>query len=253
VPEPARPAAGPPDAAPQPDAGGAEPDAGRAARPGAGRADPARVQPDAGPEQEGTQPDAGPEQEGTQPDAGPEQEGTQPDAGPEQEGAQPDAGPEQAGAMSGRPGAGRKELTDAKLAELEDRWLRAVADLDNVRKRMARDIERLRAEERARVAAQWLPVLDNLELALAHAAGDAAIADGVRAVRDQAVGVLARLGYDRHAETGVPFDPARHEALATADRDDVEPGTVVEVLRPGYGEGERQLRPATVVVARKAV
>ncbi|WP_113700608.1 nucleotide exchange factor GrpE [Nonomuraea lactucae] len=154
--------------------------------------------------------------------------------------------------------------TDAKIAELEDRWLRAVADLDNLRKRIARDAERLRNEERDSVATAWLPILDNLELALSHAAvgdGDAdtaadspadAVIDGVRAVRDQAVGVLSRLGYARHDETGVPFDPARHEAMATVVRDDVAPGTVVQVLRPGYGDGQRQLRPAVVIVAKKA-
>ncbi|GAA4519149.1 MULTISPECIES: nucleotide exchange factor GrpE [Nonomuraea] len=145
--------------------------------------------------------------------------------------------------------------TDAKLAELEDRWLRAVADLDNLRKRIARDNERLRAEERARVAAAWLPVLDNLELALSHACRDddaKAVLDGVRAVRDQAVAVLSNLGYPRQDETGVVFDPARHEAVAAVERAGVEPGNVVEVLRPGYGEGERQLRPARVAVAKKA-
>ncbi|MEV0596849.1 nucleotide exchange factor GrpE [Nonomuraea cavernae] len=148
--------------------------------------------------------------------------------------------------------------TDAKVAELEDRWLRAVADLDNLRKRFARDAERLRAEAQDRVAAEWLPVLDNLELALSHAGdgdeegGAAPIVNGIRAVRDQAVAVLARLGYTRHDETGVPFDPAHHDAMATVARPDVEPGTVVQVVRPGYGDGRRQLRPAVVVVAKKA-
>ncbi|MCG5218133.1 nucleotide exchange factor GrpE [Streptosporangium sp. KLBMP 9127] len=156
-------------------------------------------------------------------------------------------------AGAGEEAAAAPVEVDAKLAELEDRWLRAVADLDNLRKRISRDAERLRAEERARVAAAWLPVLDNLELALSHAAGDAdAVLDGVRAIRDQAVGVLSKLGYTRHDETGVPFDPTRHEAVATVEREDAEPGTVVEVLRPGYGDTERQLRPAAVVVAKKA-
>ncbi|MFG1615840.1 nucleotide exchange factor GrpE [Nonomuraea wenchangensis] len=145
--------------------------------------------------------------------------------------------------------------TDAKLAELEDRWLRSVAELDNVRKRIARDAERIRAEERSKVAAEWLPVLDNLELALSHAArgdgGGDAVLEGVRAVRDQAVTLLGKLGYPRHDETGVPFDPARHEAVTTVEREGVDPGTVVEVLRPGYGDGERQLRPAIVAVAKK--
>ena len=64
------------------------------------------------------------------------------------------------------------------------------------------------------MAAEWLPVLDNLDLALAHAAADpAAIIEGVRAVRDQAVGVLARLGFPRRDDLGANFDPARHEAI----------------------------------------
>ena len=68
-------------------------------------------------------------------------------------------------------------------------------------------------------------------------------------MRDIAVGVLARLGFPRHDEVGVPFDPARHEALSTVAGDNAAPGTVVRVVRPGYGEGERLLRPAAVVVA----
>jgi molecular chaperone GrpE len=146
--------------------------------------------------------------------------------------------------------------TDAKLAEMEDRWLRAAADLDNLRKRISRDAERIRAEERSRVVAEFLPVLDNLELALSHADrgdnGAGAVLEGVRAVRDQAVTLLAKLGYPRDDETGVPFDPARHEAAATVEREDADPGTVVEVMRAGYGGDERQLRPAIVAVARKA-
>ncbi|MGV9574595.1 nucleotide exchange factor GrpE, partial [Streptomyces nigra] len=58
-------------------------------------------------------------------------------------------------------------------------------------------------------------------------------------------------GEDRHAETGVPFDPARHEVVGVVQDPDAPPGTVVEVLRPGYGDGERQLRPAAVTVAKR--
>jgi molecular chaperone GrpE len=139
-----------------------------------------------------------------------------------------------------------------ELAELEDRWRRAVADLDNLRKRYARELQRERAVERDRVAAAWLPVLDDLERALAHAEADpGAIVAGVAAVRDQAVALLDALGYHRQDQTGVPFDTARHEAVAAVDAPDVPPGTVVDVLRPGYGNGERQLRPAAVTVSRR--
>ena len=142
------------------------------------------------------------------------------------------------------------EGTGPTLAELEDRLRRALADLDNLRKRSMREIAAARATERAWVAAQWLPVLDNLERALAHAGPDHdPVVEGVRAVRDQAVAVLADLGFPRHEEIGVPFDPQRHEAALARPQPDVPPGTVLEVLRPGYGDGTHQLRPASVVVA----
>ncbi|MFI7407913.1 nucleotide exchange factor GrpE [Streptomyces sp. NPDC049627] len=140
----------------------------------------------------------------------------------------------------------------AALREAEDRWRRALADLDNLRKRHVRELERVAAAERARTAAAFLPVIDNLELALSHAAADpGAIVEGVRAVRDQAVSVLERLGYPRHAERGVSFDPARHEVVGVVQDSDADPNTVVQVVRPGYGEAERQLRPAAVTVAKR--
>lgn len=139
-----------------------------------------------------------------------------------------------------------------QVAELEDHWRRALADLDNLRKRVTRDAEQLRLAERARAAAEWLPVIDNLDLALEHAgSAPGALADGVRAVRDQALAVLERLGFPRRNDVGAPFDPARHEAVGTVPDPEKAEGTVVHVVRPGYGEGERQLRPASVVVATR--
>ncbi|MFD9701141.1 nucleotide exchange factor GrpE [Lentzea sp. NPDC059081] len=156
---------------------------------------------------------------------------------------------ENAASSAAEPGAGAPPspapVPDRGVAELEDRWLRAEAELDNARKRHIRELERQRAAERARVASAWLPVLDNLELALGHASGDA-VAEGVRATLDQAVEVLARLGYPRQDATGVPFDPAVHEVVMVLDDPDAPPNTVVRVLRPGYGD----LRPAAVAVAR---
>ncbi|MFD9665141.1 nucleotide exchange factor GrpE [Rhodococcus sp. NPDC059968] len=141
--------------------------------------------------------------------------------------------------------------TGAELAQLEDRWRRALADLDNLRKRYAKDLDRERAAEVAKVSAAWLPVLDNLELALAHAGSDPqAVVEGVKAIRDQAVQVLSRLGFERHDEVGVPFSPELHEVVSVVTQPDLPSGTVIEVLRPGYGEDGRQLRPASVVVSR---
>ena len=139
----------------------------------------------------------------------------------------------------------------ARIAELEDARLRALADLDNMRKRCAAQIRRAEEDARAAVARQWLPVIDSLDLALAHATADpATIVDGVEAVREQALGVLARLGFPRRDDRGARFDPTRHEAVATRPDPGTEADMVAEVVRPGYGEGDHQLRPAQVVVAR---
>ncbi|MGH3897961.1 MAG: nucleotide exchange factor GrpE [Pseudonocardiaceae bacterium] len=137
----------------------------------------------------------------------------------------------------------------ATVAALEDRLRRALADLDNLRKRHARELAGERVAAANRVAAAWLPVLDNLDRALGHADADpSAIIEGVRAVRDQALDVLDGLGFSRYDEVGVPFDPARHEVVNVIDDSEAEPGTVVQVLRPGYGAAERQLRPGAVTV-----
>ena len=142
--------------------------------------------------------------------------------------------------------------SDKELAKLEDRWRRAAADLDNLRKRYARELDRERAMERSRVAGAWLPIVDNLERAISHAGDQSdAVVEGVRSTLGQALQVLEHLGYPRDAESGVPFDPARHEVIGVVEQGDSAPGTVVEVLRPGYGDGSNQLRPAAVVVSRR--
>jgi molecular chaperone GrpE len=154
---------------------------------------------------------------------------------------------------TGPPAVESAEISElqARVAELEDQWRRALADFDNLRKRVARESTTQRDAERARVAGQWLPVVDNLDLALEHAADNpSAIVEGVRAVRDQALDILARLGFPQQSDVGERFDPARHEAVAVVAVPDTPAGTVVQVVRPGYGTGEHLLRPAAVVVAK---
>jgi molecular chaperone GrpE len=137
-------------------------------------------------------------------------------------------------------------------AALEDRWRRCMADLDNLRKRYARELARERDMERRRASAAWLPVLDNLELALVHGLADpAALVEGVSTVRDQALSVLRDLGYPRDDETGIAFDPARHEVVEVRDEPEADSGTVVDVVRPGYGTVAEQLRPAAVAVSKR--
>ncbi|MDX6233025.1 MAG: molecular chaperone GrpE [Nocardioidaceae bacterium] len=136
------------------------------------------------------------------------------------------------------------------LRDAEDQLRRALADLDNVRKRFEREVTRERTAERARAAAAWLPVVDNLERALEHAGAEGgAVTEGVRAVLEQALHVLERFGFPRFEDMGELFDPTRHEAMG-AIASEAPPGTVVATVRPGYGTTDNVLRPAGVVVAR---
>ena len=166
-----------------------------------------------------------------------------------------DAGVEPSGVD--RPGGANGEqaapTTPASSIPDDGRLLRAMADLDNLRKRFQREVVRERAAERSHVAAEWVPVVDDLDRALEHASGDdsapAGFAEGLRAVRDHALAVLARLGFPRFGDVGERFDPSRHAAVGAIEADAPE-GTVVAVVRPGYGTPESVLRPAAVVVAR---
>jgi molecular chaperone GrpE len=177
------------------------------------------------------------------------------DARPGHDAAAPPAPSHDAGAAELQARIAEQEARiaalEARIAELEDLRMRALADLDNVRKRCAVQVSRAEADTRAAVAREWLPVVDNLDRALAHSTADpASIIDGIRAVRAQALEVLARLGFPRRDDRGAKFDPARHEAIASRPDPGAEDGSVAEVIRPAYGEGDHQLRPAQVVVAR---
>ncbi|WP_426320778.1 nucleotide exchange factor GrpE [Microbacterium sp. E-13] len=151
-------------------------------------------------------------------------------------------------------GAGGEDETAQQIAELQDSWRRTAAELDNFRKRSVKDVIRAREQERASVASRWLPVVDNLERALEHASSDSdVIAEGVRAVHQQALAVLADLGFPRRDdETGKPFNPAHHDAVGTVADPDLVPGTVAHVVRPGYGADGEILRPASVIVATRS-
>jgi molecular chaperone GrpE len=140
---------------------------------------------------------------------------------------------------------------DPALAEVRERAQRAIADADNARKRAERTLAERVTAERQRVAAAWLPVLDNLDLALRHAGADPeAIMQGVAQVRGQAGDILAGLGFGPVGAVGEPFDPTRHEAAEAVEEPGVPAGTIVRVIRPGYGGDTLLLRPAVVAVAR---
>jgi molecular chaperone GrpE len=139
----------------------------------------------------------------------------------------------------------------AELAQLDDRWKRALADLDNYRKRTAAEIERRAGETRERLLREWLEIVDSLERALGMGQREGADGEGLRAVLQQMEAVLARNGLRRVGAAGEPFDPERHEAIGVRETDDVPDRTVVEVARSGWALGDRVLRPAQVLVARR--
>ncbi|HEY2437458.1 MAG TPA: nucleotide exchange factor GrpE [Solirubrobacteraceae bacterium] len=140
------------------------------------------------------------------------------------------------------------ELT-AQLARIEDRYRRALADLDNYRKRAAREIESRVAEARASVITDWLDAVDSVERAI-RIQSEGPCREGLRAVLEQMDGVLAREGVQRIGAAGERFDPERHEAVAVQPSADLPDRTILTVERSGFGLGDRVIRPAQVVVAR---
>ncbi len=151
-----------------------------------------------------------------------------------------------------------ERLTQA-LAAAEERakshweqYLRAVAELDNVRKRAQRDIEAANRYGLEKFAAELLPVQDSLELALQSAAG--ADPESVRKGQEATLQLLRRalekLGVTAISPEGEPFDPQRHEAMLAQPSTTAEPNSVLKVLQTGYELNGRVLRPARVVVSR---
>lgn len=152
---------------------------------------------------------------------------------------------------------------DAALVEVEalreqaaanhDRYLRAVAELENVRRRAARDVANARRYGVEKLAQALLPVLDSLEagLATAEQATAESLLDGKKATMRLLNAALEQVGIKELDPHGEPFDPALHEAMAMAPSKDAEPGTVIEVFQKGYSIHDRLLRAARVVVARE--
>ena len=126
---------------------------------------------------------------------------------------------------------------------------RAQADFENYRKRAAKDVAASGARARASLIRELLPVVDNLERALANAPEDDPMGEGVRLVLMDLNGVLARAGIEAIEPKGEPFDPNVHEALTTRQEEGVEAGVVLDVVEKGYKGADQVIRPARVIVA----
>ena len=148
--------------------------------------------------------------------------------------------------------AARVVELEHSLADEKSHRLRVLADLDNWRKRAARDLGIAVAKAQSDVVVEFLPVLDNLELALEHAtekAGIEGMREGVAMVLKQFRSSLAKFGIQEIDASGHPFDPAFHEAMAQNPSDEVPPGFVIKQWQKGFMLGDRLVRPCRVVVS----
>lgn len=154
----------------------------------------------------------------------------------------------------GDPGQEPDEV--ATLTAERDKWkdtaVRASADLDNYRKRMAREKSDLIRYGNQSLLEELLPVLDNFEMGLQAAAQDESsmIYQGMKMVKKQLDDFLSAQGVQEVPAEGEVFDPNVHEAVSQEESAEVEAGSVVRVLRKGYRMNDRLLRPANVVVAK---
>jgi molecular chaperone GrpE len=152
------------------------------------------------------------------------------------------------------------ERLQQSLGESEERakshweqYLRAVAELDNVRKRAQKDIESANRYAVEKLAAELLPVKDSLALAVASSdrADTASLKAGQEATLQLLSKALSKFGVTEIDPLGHPFDPARHEAMLAQESATAEPNSVLQVIQPGYELNGRLLRPARVIVAKE--
>ncbi len=137
------------------------------------------------------------------------------------------------------------------LSELRDRHLRKLAEIDNMRKRAEREKRDHFRVALMDLARDFLPILDNLERAMSHASAEerqSNFGQGIGLIRRQLMDLWRRHGLEE-VDTRVPFDPTRHEAVATQATDEVAPNTVLDVLQKGYTLGDKLVRPAIVKVS----
>lgn len=144
-------------------------------------------------------------------------------------------------------------LLQEELASAREAALRAQAEMQNVRRRAEQDVEKAHKFALERFAGELLPVVDNLERALAAIPAEEAIHhEGVDLTLKSFMGVLEKYGVDLINPHGEHFNPEWHQAIAMLEASEVAPNTVVEVMQKGYSLNGRLLRPAMVAVAKSS-
>jgi molecular chaperone GrpE len=159
---------------------------------------------------------------------------------------------------AGSVAASGPEAELAKIREerdrLKDQLLRTAADFDNFRKRTVKDLAEEKRRAKEDVIRELLPVIDNLERAVsasASASDVTAVIEGIRMVLKLFEDQASRLGLTKVKTVGERFDPAIHDAIQQVETDEHPAGTVITEVVAGFRLGDKLVRPAMVVVARK--
>jgi len=164
------------------------------------------------------------------------------------------AGANSAAPNSAAPGDAPAALAvaEAKAAENWNSYLRAVAELDNYRKRMDRELDNARKYAVERFAQELVGVVDSLEAGInaGTASAGSALLEGSTATLKQLLRAFDKAGIKVIDPEGQPFDPAWHEAMVAQASDAKPPNTVLSVIQKGYSLNGRLLRPARVVVSK---
>jgi len=147
--------------------------------------------------------------------------------------------------------AAEVEILKAELEQLRADSLRERADLDNQRKRLAREIDQARRFANERLLSELLPLFDSMEAGLAAAAPADPLREGLELTLRQLHRIAEANGLAEVAPAaGAAFDPERHQAMSMVEGEGLPPGSVAQVLQKGYVLNERLLRPALVMVVR---
>lgn len=142
------------------------------------------------------------------------------------------------------------EQLKAAVAQMQEERLRERAELDNQRKRLARDVEQARKFANERLLGDLLPVFDSLDAGLAAAGNEPnPLREGLELTFKQLLKVAADNGLQPVDPAGQAFDPDRHQAISRVESAEHAPDTVVQVFQKGYLLNDRLLRPALVVVS----
>lgn len=150
----------------------------------------------------------------------------------------------------------RLATAEQTVADQKDSVIRAKAEVDNIRRRSAQEVEKARKFALEKFANELLPVIDNMEMALQHANREdealTSMIEGVELTLKTLIDAVKKFGIEVVSPQDETFDPEKHQAMGMQEVEGVAPNTVVAVLQKGYELNGRLLRPAMVMISKAA-